>query len=216
MIALEKFGANSGPDQVPGGSSDQARGIVLASGSASRRAMLEAAGVAFEAQQPLIDERAVEAELKGARPDQVALALAEAKALAIDDPRPVLGSDSLVVVADRRFDKPASREEAAEHLRAFSGHVMQLHSAAAIAHEGRIAWHHAEVAALQVRQLSEAFIASYLEAEWPAVGGCVGVFRLEGRGVQLFERIDGDYFAILGMPLIPVLNALREMGKLPA
>jgi len=190
--------------------------IVLASGSASRRAMLESAGVAFQVQPPLVDERAIEAGLEGARPDQVALALAKAKALAIEDARPVLGSDSLVVVAERRFDKPASREEAAEHLRAFSGHVMQLHSAAAIARNGEIAWHHAEVATLQVRRLSEEFIAAYLDAEWPAVSQCVGVFRLEGRGVQLFERIDGDHFSILGMPLIPVLNALRDIGELPA
>jgi septum formation protein len=191
--------------------------IVIASKSASRQAMLTAAGVSFVAHPAAVDERALEASLAGAPPDQVALALAEAKALAIPgDERPVLGSDSLVVVGARRFDKPASREEAAEHLRAFSGRVMQLHSAAAIAKSGAIVWRHAALASLQVRALSEEFIAAYLDAEWPEVAGCVGVFRIEALGVQLFERIEGDHFTVLGMPLLPVLGALRDLGELPA
>mgnify|MGYP001470691203 CR=1 FL=1 len=194
--------------------------IILASQSASRRSMLEAAGVAFEPIPAAIDERALEASLQGARADQVALKLAEAKALAVaetvQDDRLVLGSDSLVLVGEDRFDKPRSREEAAEHLRRFSGRVMQLHSAAAIVRGGKIAWHHAAIASLQVRQLSDSFIETYLDAEWPEVSHCVGVFRIEAMGVQLFERIDGDWFTILGMPLLPVLAALREMGELPA
>lgn len=191
--------------------------LILASKSASRAAMLQAAGVAFEARPAAVDERTLEASLQGARPDQVALALAEAKALAVDGgDRPVLGSDSLVVVGERRFDKPASRDEAAGHLRAFSGRVMQLHSAAALARGGAIVWRHAALATLQVRPLSDGFIASYLDAEWPEVGHCVGVFRIEGLGVQLFERIEGDQFTVLGMPLLAVLGALREMGELPA
>jgi septum formation protein len=191
--------------------------LVLASKSASRAAMLEAAGVPFEARPAAIDERALEAAMDGARPDQIALALAEAKALAVEESgRPVLGSDSLIVVGDRRFDKPVSREEAAEHLREFSGRVMQLHSAAAIARDGSIVWRHAALATLQVRPLSEEFIASYLAAEWPEVGHCVGVFRIEALGVQLFERIEGDQFTVLGMPLLAVLGALRDLGELPA
>lgn len=191
--------------------------IVLASKSASRQSMLTAAGVEFEACPAAVDERAIEAKLHGARPDQVALALAEAKALAITDTeRLVLGSDSLVVVGDRRFDKPVNRVEAAEHLRAFSGRMMMLHSAAALAQGGSIIWRHAALASLQVRELSDEFIAEYLEAEWPAVSGCVGVFRIEARGVQLFERIEGDHFTVLGMPLLPVLGALRHLGELPA
>ena len=189
--------------------------LVLASRSASRQAMLRHAGVPFEARPAHVDERAVEADLGGARPDQVALALAEAKALAVDGgDAPVLGSDSLVVLGDRRFDKPESREQAAEHLREFSGRVMQLQSAAAIAVSGEIAWRHVGMASLQVRELSDEFIESYLDAEWPEVGHCVGVFRMEGMGVQLFDRIEGDYFTVLGMPLVPVLGALREMGVL--
>ena len=190
--------------------------IVLASRSASRAAMLAAAGVAFEARPASIDERALEAAMDGAAPGQVALALAEAKALAAGDPAvPVLGSDSLVVVDGARFDKPADRDRAAEHLRAFSGRTMELHSAAAIARGGTIAWRHAAVARLQVRRLSQRFIESYLDAEWPAVSHCVGAFRIEGPGVQLFEAIEGDHFTVLGMPLLPVLGALRDMDVLP-
>lgn len=190
--------------------------IVLASKSASRRAMLEAAGVAFEAQTADVDERAFETRMEGSAPNEIALALAAAKALALAEPaRPVLGSDSLVVVEGRRFDKPADRKQAAEHLRFFSGRTMHLHSAAAIARGGEIVWSHADVARLVVRELSDSFIESYLDAEWPAVGHCVGVFRIEALGVQLFQRIEGDQFTVLGMPLLPVLGALRDLGELP-
>jgi septum formation protein len=193
--------------------------IVLASKSASRREMLEAAGVAFEAAPAAIDERAVEAGLAGSDPAATAFALAEAKALAVSHERPdrlVLGSDSLVVCAGRRFDKPASRAEAAAHLAWFSGRTLELHSAAALARDGAMLWRGGDVAQLAVRALSRAFIESYLDAEWPAVGQCVGVFRIEGRGVQLFDSIAGDHFIVLGMPLLPVLGALRARGELPA
>jgi septum formation protein len=193
--------------------------LILASQSGSRRAMLEAAGVPYEAVPAALDERALEAQLEGAAPDAVALALAEAKALAVSALHPrrlVLGSDSLVEVAGRRFDKPDSREAAAEHLRFFSGRTMHLHSAAALARDGAVVWRHAALARLRVRELSERFITSYLGHEWPAVGACVGVFRIEARGVQLFEAIEGDHFTVLGMPLLAVLGALREAGELVA
>lgn len=192
--------------------------IILASQSASRRAMLEAAGVSFTALPAHVDERAIEARLGDAAPDAVALALAGAKALAVAPQRPgelVLGSDSLVDVDGRRFDKPKSREDAAAHLRFFSGKVMRLHSAAALARDGEVVWQTAAMASLHVITLSDAFIEDYLTAEWPAVAGCVGVFRIEARGVQLFERIEGDHFTVLGMPLLPVLGALRELRELP-
>ncbi|QZD90818.1 Maf family protein [Qipengyuania aurantiaca] len=189
-------------------------GIVLASNSASRKAMLEAAGVAFEARPADVDERALEAEMEGAEPAEVAQALAGAKAAAVSDARIVLGSDSLVEVDGRRFDKPASREQAAEHLRFFSGKVMTLHSAAALAKDGQIVWVGSDFARLRVRELSEDFIAAYLEAEWPEVSYCVGVFRIEGPGVQLFESIMGDQFTVLGMPLLQVIDALRKEGVL--
>ena len=191
--------------------------IVLASQSASRKAMLEAAGVPFKAAPAHVDERGIEASLGDASPSEVALALAEAKALAGSAGHPgqlVLGSDSLVEVAGRRFDKPKSREDAADHLRFFSGKAMQLHSAAALARDGELVWRHGEVARLNVRSLSESFIADYLAAEWPEVRACVGVFRIEGRGVHLFESIEGSQFTVLGMPLLPLLGALRDAGVL--
>jgi len=191
--------------------------IVLASKSASRRAMLGAAGVEFEVRPAAIDERTLEAEMADAPPSKVALALAEAKALSVyGQGRPVLGSDSVVTVGGRRFSKPASRAQAAEHLAFFSGKTMELHSAAAIAVGGALRWSHGEVARLQVRGLTPRFIEEYLAAEWPEVAQCVGVFRIEARGVQLFERIEGDYFTVLGMPLLSVLGALRELEELPA
>jgi septum formation protein len=191
--------------------------IVLASKSASRRTMLGAAGVEFETRPAAIDERALEASLGDAAPDAVALALAEAKALSVEGRgQPVLGSDSVVSVGGRRFNKPASRAQAAEHLAFFSGKTMTLHSAAAIAIGGHLRWSEVALATLKVRQLSDDFIERYLVAEWPEVGQCVGVFRIESLGVQLFESIDGDMFTVLGMPLLPVLGALRELEELPA
>ncbi len=191
--------------------------IVLASKSASRRSMLGAVGVEFEVRPAAVDERALETGMNGADAGQVAIALAEAKALSVDGQgRPVLGSDSVVSVAGRRFDKPASRAQAAEHLRFFSGKAMELHSAAAIAVGGMIRWSHVAVAVLHVRALSDAFIESYLAAEWPEVSQCVGVFRIEALGPQLFDSIEGDMFTVLGMPLLPVLRALRELEELPA
>lgn len=181
--------------------------------------MLDAAGVAYQAVPAHLDERALEAGLEGSAPGTVALALAEAKAQAVSAANPgrlVLGSDSLVEVDGRRFDKPADRADAADHLRFFSGRTMRLHSAAALVSDGVSVWGHAAMARLQVRPLSEAFIAAYLDHEWPAVAGCVGVFRIEARGVQLFDAIDGDHFTVLGMPLIAVLGALRDLGELPA
>ena len=192
-------------------------GIVLASNSASRKAMLEAAGIAFEAEGAAVDERALEAEMEGAEPAEIAQALAAAKAAALSAARPdalVLGSDSLVEVDGRRFDKPANRDNAAEHLRFFSGKTMTLQSAAALARGGQIVWVGSDFARLRVRDLSEDFIAAYLDAEWPAVSYCVGVFRIEGPGVQLFESIAGDQFTVLGMPLLQVLDALRGEGAL--
>jgi septum formation protein len=128
----------------------------------------------------------------------------------------VIGSDSVVHVGERLFDKPRDRAEAAEHLHFFSGKEMRLTSAVALARRGKLDWRHVETATLQVRPLSRDFIADYLDAEWPDVGYTVGVFRLEARGVQLFDRIEGDHFTILGMPLLPLLGALRERGLLPA
>ena len=193
--------------------------IVLASKSASRRAMLEAAGVAFEAEAAGVDEDAAKASLGNAYGGRdLADALAELKAIKVSQRRPdmlVLGSDSLVELADgTRLDKPVSREEAAEHLERMSGGTHWLWSAAVVAEGGRPVWRHVEGARLHVRPLSYSFITRYLDAEWPAIGECAGCFRIEGLGVQLFDRIEGDHFTVLGMPLLPVLGYLRERGEL--
>ncbi|WP_336985268.1 Maf family protein [Altererythrobacter aquiaggeris] len=191
--------------------------IVLASKSASRRAMLDAAGVSYVALPANIDERALESGLADGSVDIIAAALADAKALAVAAQRPrdlVLGSDSLVTVAGQRFDKPQSRDDAAKHLQFFSGKMLHLHSAASLARGERIVWRHSAMASLQVRDLSGRFIEKYLDAEWPEVSHCVGVFRIEALGVQLFDSIEGDQFTVLGMPLLQVLGALRVFGEL--
>ena len=191
--------------------------LILASSSPIRRQMLEAAGVAHEAVSPNVDESALKAEHRD--PHELASALATAKALGVSRGSPdpwVIGSDSVVSVGGRLFDKPDSRESAADHLRFFSGRTLLLTSAVALARGGTAEWVHAQTATVEVRDLSDDFIESYLAAEWPEVGYCVGVFRLEGRGVQLFERIEGDHFSILGMPLLPLLGALRERQVIAA
>ena len=191
--------------------------LILASQSASRKAMLEAAGVAFEARPVDVDEAAIRRELVGVAPVEVAAILAEAKALAGSAAAPgklVLGSDSLVEVCGRIFCKPGDRKIAAEHLRLFSGQTMRLHSAAVLMRDCTPVWRLGDTAILKVRGLTGQFIADYLAAEWPAVGHCAGVFRIEGRGVQLFERVEGSHFTVLGMPLLPLLAALREQGEL--
>lgn len=175
--------------------------------------MLDAAGIDYVAIKPHVDEDAAKARLSDA--SEIALELAGAKALSIGSPGWVIGSDSVVSVAGRLFGKPRDRAEAAEHLRFFSGKPMVLTSAVALARDGKVDWLHGDAAVLEARDLSEAFIDSYLDAEWPEVGYTVGVFRLEGRGVQLFSRIEGDHFTILGMPLIPLLGALRDRGLIP-
>jgi septum formation protein len=179
--------------------------------------MLEAAGVDFDVASPHVDEAALKAA--ALLTDDLALDLAKAKALSVSDGRGadwVIGSDSVITVQGQLFDKPADRNQAAEHLRFFSGKTIQLTSAVAIAQGNAVDWSHAQTAALEVRPLSDHFIAGYLDAEWPAVSHCVGVFRIEGPGVQLFSSVEGDHFTIQGMPLIPLLEALRERGVLPS
>jgi septum formation protein len=191
--------------------------LILASQSASRAAMLDAAGVRFEARPPGVDEAAIRRELVAVPPAEVAAILAEAKSLAVSCAQPgclVLGSDSLVDVADRLFAKPTSRAEAADQLRLFSGNTMRLTSAVVLTRDCAPVWRHVDQALLKVRRLDEQFISAYLDAEWPAIAGCVGCFRIEGRGVQLFERIEGSHFTVLGMPLLPLLGALRAQGEL--
>ena len=192
--------------------------LILASTSAIRTQMLAAAGVEHETMPPRVDEDPY--KIMHERPEQLALELAKAKALSVSKSEPqswAIGSDSVVTVQGiGRCDKPESRDHAAEQLRRFSGRRMHLTSAVALARDANVDWTHCDMAVLKVRELSEAFIQQYLDAEWPEVGYTVGVSRLEARGVQLFEWIDGSHFTILGMPLIPLLQALRGRGLLSA
>lgn len=194
--------------------------LVLASQSASRRAMLAAAGVPFAAVAAHVDEAAAKVAMAHLPARDLADALAELKALKVGSTHPqalVLGSDSVVALADGTLlDKPGSREEAADHLRRMAGRHHDLWSAAVIVEQGRVVWRHVEAARMQVRALSEAFIESYLDAEWPTIAGCVGCYRIEGPGVQLFAQVKGSQFTILGLPLLPVLDYLRTRSVLPA
>lgn len=183
--------------------------LLLASTSPIRAALLTSAGVPFRAVPPHVDEAHLKEGHEGTD-EQLAADLASAKARAVSSVHGeawVVGSDSLVSVEGRRFSKPASREEAAEHLRFFSGRTMILTSAVSLARSGVVNWTAAQQAGLAVRPLSDSFIAAYLDLDWPEVSYCVGVFRLEGPGVQLFERIEGDHFTILGIPLLPLLGS---------
>jgi septum formation protein len=180
--------------------------------------MLDAAGVPHEAVAAQVDEASAKESLLagGISPRDLADALAELKALKVSGLAPaalVLGGDSLVALGDGSLlDKPESREQAGEHLRRMSGGAHDIYSAAVIAEGGRAVWRHVDRARLHVRPLSEAFIEHYLDLEWPAVAGCVGCFRIEGPGVQLFSRTEGSHFTILGMPLLPILDYLRVRG----
>lgn len=192
--------------------------LILASQSAGRRAMLEAAGVAFQAVSPDIDEHAAKASLAGLKARDLADALAELKALKVSSRNLgnlVLGSDSVVELQDGRLlDKADSREQAAEHLRQLSGRRHYLYSAAVIAEGGSPVWRFVDRVTMHVRALSDAFIEDYLDREWEQARWCVGVYRVEGPGAQLFTRIEGSQFTVIGLPLLPLLDYLRVRGVL--
>jgi septum formation protein len=199
-----------------------ATGLILASQSASRRAMLTAAAVPFEPMAAGVDEETLKAGLvaQGLKARDLADALAEMKATKLSRRFPtrlVLGCDSVVEEAGGALlDKAGSREEAAEQLGRLRGTTHKLASAAVICLGGAAIWRHVDVARLTMRTFSDAFLDSYLDAEWPAIGGCVGGYRLEGPGVQLFAKIEGSHFTILGLPLLPLLDYLRIRGEIAA
>ncbi|CAA9532163.1 MAG: Septum formation protein Maf [uncultured Sphingomonadaceae bacterium] len=189
--------------------------LVLASTSASRAAMLRAAGVAFEAVAPGVDERGVEDALHDIAPATLAATLAQKKALAVRTGAGalVLGSDSVLETEDgRSLSKSASRDDARAQLRALRGRPHRLISAAAIVEDGDVVWRGTEIATMHVRDFSDAFLDDYLDREWEQIRHCVGGYRMEALGVQLFDRVEGSHFAILGLPLLPVLGYLRERG----
>lgn len=195
--------------------------LVLASKSAARRHMLEAAGLPFEVRTGDGDEEQAKRRLRGdglAALD-LALALAEYKALdvAAEPGELVIGADQTLECHDgAMLDKPESPEAMAAQLRMLAGHTHFLHSGAAVVESARTVWSEAQSVAMTMRPLSEAFIASYVEREYQAVRYNVGGYRIEGPGVQLFDRIEGSHFAILGLPLVPLLGYLRERGVLPS
>ncbi len=195
--------------------------IILASQSPARRAMLEAVGVAHRALPAHVDEDGVTAALvaTNAAGDQIADALAELKAVKISRADPamlVLGADSVAIAADGTLlAKPETRDRAEAQLRQLSGTTHRLVSAAVIAEAGRPVWRASVTARLTMRPLSDRFIGDYLDAEGDQVLGCVGCYRIEGLGAQLFTRVDGDHFGIRGLPLLALLDFLRVRGVLP-
>ncbi|MGR9297879.1 Maf-like protein [Rhizobium leguminosarum] len=193
--------------------------LILASSSPFRRMLMENAGLAFEAHAARIDERAVEAPLEraGVRPDAVALVLARAKAEEVSSRFPdslVIGSDQTMSLGDRVFHKPKDMADAASHLQALSGVTHRLNSAVAIVSDGVVLWEHPAHAELTMRPLTAEFIARHLARVGEKALSSVGAYQLEGQGIQLFEKIEGDYFTILGLPMLPLLQKLRELGAI--
>ncbi|WP_026619483.1 septum formation protein [Ensifer sp. WSM1721] len=195
--------------------------LVLASASPFRRALLTNAGLAFEAQAARVDERALERPLEqsGASPVDVALALAEAKAKDVArhfESALVIGSDQTMSLGARVYHKPRDMAEAAEHLLSLSSKTHSLNSAVVLVRDDEIVWRHVSTAHMTVRPLNRAFIERHLQRVGEKALASVGAYQLEGEGIQLFERIDGDYFTILGLPMLPLLSKLRELGAIDA
>ncbi len=191
--------------------------LILASRSAARRAMLENAGVPFEARVADVDEEAIKAASADLDAAALAVRLAEAKALAVsrdDEDAWVLGSDQTLAFDGGLVSKARDLEAARARLAAMRGRAHQLHSGAALAIKGQVVWSGVDTAHMRMRDVSDAFLDAYLAREGEALLACVGAYRLEGLGSQLFEAVDGDYFTVLGLPLWPVLAELRRAGVL--
>ena len=195
-----------------------AQPLVLASKSPARRALLEAAGIPIEIRPADIDERAVEARAGKRDPGDVALLLAREKAraaAAIGQPeRVVLGADQTLALGERRFSKASDRAGARAQLAALRGQTHALHSAVAVVRDGAVIFEHVDAAHLTMRAFSDRFLDSYLDAVGAAATASVGGYQLEGIGIQLFERVVGDHFTVLGLPLLPLLDWLRRAGML--
>jgi septum formation protein len=191
--------------------------LVLASKSEVRRSLLEAAGIPVAIDPAAIDERGIEAANPGLAPDKAALLLAREKALAVSRRRPgvVLGADQTLALGARRYSKPADLAAARAQLQSFSGKTHELHSAAAVTRGEEVLFEGVSTARLTVRPLSAAFLDAYLAAAGDRVTKSVGAYQLEGLGVQLFEKIEGDHFTVLGLPLLPLLAYFRKGGFLP-
>jgi septum formation protein len=193
------------------------RPLILASQSPARQALLANAGIPFEAIPAGLDERAIELASALSAPSEIAALLARDKALSVSGKhlgRYVVGADQTLILGERMLSKPAGRAQAAAQLRALAGHAHELHSATAVARDGEILFENVSIARMTMRPLDEAAISAYLDAAGEAVTTSVGAYQLEGLGVHLFERIEGDHFTILGLPLLPLLKFLRSQAVL--
>jgi septum formation protein len=191
--------------------------LVLASSSAVRRTLLAAAGIPIEVRPAYLDERAVEAGASLHEPGAIAALLARKKASVVEVLNPgrlVLGADQVLALGSQRFAKPADRAAAFAQLRALSGRTHELHSAVAFVQNTEVLFEHVGVARLTMRAFTDQFLDAYLDRIGSAATASVGAYQLEGIGVQLFERVDGDYFSILGLPLMEALGFLRRNGCL--
>ncbi|EAQ02978.1 Maf [Pseudooceanicola batsensis HTCC2597] len=191
--------------------------VILASKSSIRAQLLRNAGVPVRVTSAAVDEDMIKRSLQaeGHRPRDVADALAEAKAHRVGQKDPgsfTIGCDQVLDLDGALLSKAETPEEAAEHLERLSDRTHRLYSAAVIFHEARPIWRHIGEARLTMRRLSAGYIASYLDRNWPEVGSSVGVYQIEAEGSRLFSRIDGDYFSILGLPLLPLLTFLTDRG----
>ena len=195
--------------------------LVLASASPFRRMLLENAGIAFQATAADIDERAIEGEVErqGSSPEEVALILAEAKARNVGQAFPddiIIGSDQTMSLGARVYHKPRDMSEARDHLMSLSGRVHQLNSGIVLTRGNDILWKHVSSARMSVRPLRPEFIDAHLARVGTKALASVGAYQLEGEGIQLFDRIDGDYFTILGLPMLPLLEKLRDLRVIDA
>lgn len=193
--------------------------VLLASASEIRAQLLRNAGLEVTVQPARIDEEAIRVSLEaeGANPRDVADALAEAKAAKLSGKTPgalVLGADQVLELNGRIFSKPETPEEARSQLRALSGQTHRLLSALVVVRDGNPLWRHVGQVRLTMHELSDAFIDDYLARNWDSIRWAVGCYKLEEEGVRLFTRIEGDYFSVLGLPLIEFLNWLRARGEL--
>lgn len=182
---------------------------------------MQGAGLVFESQAADIDERAVEERISAhnAGPPEVAVELAKAKALWVSERNIdayVVGSDQVLSLGDRVFHKPRTMAEAADHIRAMSGETHHLNCGVAIAFRGKIVWSAISIAAMTMRKISPSFLQRYLDMAGPGILDSVGAYQFEGPGVQLFEKIEGDYFTILGLPMLALLSGLRELEVINA
>lgn len=193
--------------------------IVLASTSSTRQSMLRGAGLSFAPASPAVDEKAMLAESPHWSPRDAALNLAEAKAVDVSHRHGdafVIGADQVLALGGRIYGKPKDRAHCREQLSELRGRSHELVSAVALARNGQVIWTHDDTAVLTMRSFTDPFLEAYLDAIGDDCTTSVGGYKIEGRGVQLFQSISGDHFTILGLPLVPLLQRLREAGEIAA